>query len=309
MKIIFFGTPDFAVPALDALCNSHTVLAVVTMPDRPSGRKMKLTPSPVKSYATNKGLPVYEPVKLRGSKVYHDIFAALNSDVFIVAAYGLILPKKILEMPKFGCINIHASLLPKHRGPSPIHAAILAGDKKTGVTIMQMDAGIDTGDMLLQEEICIKEDFDFLSLHNMLAELGASCLIKTLELITKGEITKTPQNDSLSSYAPMIKKADGQINWTNPTEFILNQIRAFSLWPGAFVMQNNKPLKINGAKNTDFKANCPPGKVLTISQSEGLYVKTGDGVLCITELTPAGGKKMPAVDYLRGHRMVLDFMN
>ena len=306
MRAIFFGTPDFAVPTLREICSYHQVLAVVTMPDRPSGRKLKLTSSPVKSFAQEKGIQVFEPEKLRSNKTLMEALSELGADIFVVAAYGFILPKKILEMPKHGCINVHASLLPKYRGASPIHAVILAGDKYTGVTIQQMDTGIDTGDILFKKETEVAPDEDFLSLHNRLAELGADCAIKTLGLIESGKATRTPQDESKSSYAPMIKKSDGKIDFSNTTEQILAQIRAFSLWPGTYAMQNDKPLKIVSAQNVDkfCDAFAAPGTVLLASQSEGLIVKTGDGALLITELIPSGGKKMPSQDYLRGRNVM-----
>ena len=305
MRVVFFGTPDFAVPALRELNANHQVLAVVTMPDRPSGRKLKLAPSPVKSFALNLGLTVYEPETLKKNEAFFAVLSEHEADVFVVAAYGLILPKKILDMPKHGCINVHASLLPKYRGASPIHAAILSGDDRTGITIMQMDTGLDTGGILLQEETSIAPDEDFQSLHNRLTELGASCTIRALGLVESGKATRTPQDGSLSSYSPMIKKSDGKIDFSKTTEQILCQIRAFSLWPGAYVMQQGKPLKIVSARKVsgDFDTSAVPGMILLASQTEGLIVKTGDGALLITELIPSGGKKMPSQDYLRGRKV------
>ena len=308
MRVVFFGTPEFAVPSLRALCGVHQVLAVVTMPDRPSGRKLKLTPSPVKGFAQGMGLEVYEPVTLKNNIALMDALSGFEADVFVVVAYGLILRKKILEMPKHGCINVHASLLPKYRGASPIHAAILAGDCHTGITIQQMDTGIDTGDILLQERTGIACNEDFLSLHNRLAEIGADCIVKALDLIKNGKAAWAKQDGSVSSYAPMIKKSDGKIDFSNPTKRILNQIRAFSQWPGTYVMQNGKPLKIVSAE--DAAGFCcteaKPGSIIFANQTDGLIVKTGDGALQITELVPSGGKKMPSQDYLRG-RSVVDF--
>ena len=305
MRAVFFGTPDFAVPTLRELNKHHQVLAVVTMPDRPSGRKLKLTPSPIKNFAKDKGIAVYEPGALKNNNALMDALLELRADVFVVAAYGFILPKKMLEMPKHGCINVHASLLPKYRGASPIHAAILAGDDRTGITVMQMAQGIDTGDMLLQEEITIAPDEDFLSLHNRLAELGANCAIKALSLVESGGATWTKQDVSSSSYAPIIKKSDGKIDFSKSTQQILNQIRAFSQWPGAYAMLGGNPVKIVSAKKADYANNddAACGTVLLASQTEGLVVKTSDGALLITELIPSGGKKMPSQDYLRGRRV------
>ena len=302
MRAVFFGTPDFAVPTIRELYNSNQVIAAVTMPDRPSGRKLRLTPSPVKCFAVNKGITVFEPTALKKNDSLAEALRELGPDIFVVAAYGLILPKKILEMPKHGCINVHASLLPKYRGASPIHAAILAGDSLSGITIMQMDAGLDTGDIILQEQVSLTPDEYFSDLHNKLADLGASCTIKALRLIENGNATWTAQDNSKSSYAPMIKKADGRIDFSKSTEQILCQIRAFSLWPGAYAMLGGKPLKIASAKKADgdYYINASPGTVLLACQKEGLIVKTGDSALLITELVPSGGKKMPSQNYLRG---------
>ena len=247
MKVVFFGTPEFALPSLEALIKHHDVLAVCTQPDKPQGRKMKLTPSPVKEFASSCGILVCEPHTLKKNDVLFGFLGSLEPDVFVVAAYGHILPRRFLELPVFGAINVHASLLPKYRGASPIHAAILAGDKKTGITIMQMDKGLDTGDMILQDEIEIADKEDFQSIHNRLAQLGAKTLIEALHKLQEGSAKKTPQDDRASSYAPIIKKSDGQIDWSDPTERILNKIRAFSLWPGCFFMTENGPFKINSA--------------------------------------------------------------
>ena len=306
MKVVFFGTPDFAVPTLRELCMSHEVLAVVTMPDRPSGRKLKLVSSPVKCCAKEKGIKVFEPEFIKNNKILTEALLELDADVFVVAAYGFILQKKILEMPKHGCINVHASLLPKYRGASPIHAAILAGDSHTGITIQQMDTGIDTGDILLQKQTHISLGDDFQSLHNRLAELGADCLIEALDLIESDNAIRTPQDNSLSSYTPLIKKTDGKIDFSNSTEQIVNQIRAFSLWPGTYAIQQGKPLKIVSARNVNgsFASCATPGTILLACQTDGLVVKTGDGTLLITELLPSGGKKMPSQDFLRGHKVV-----
>ena len=308
MRVVFFGTPDFAVPTLRELCNNHNVIAVVTMPDRPSGRKLKLTPSPIKRFAKEMGIMVHEPKTLKKNNTLMESLLELGADIFVVAAYGLILPKKILEMPKHGCINVHASLLPKYRGASPIHAAILAGDATTGITIIQMDTGLDTGDMLLQEELHIAVDDDFLSLHNKLAELGSDCLVKALGLIEGGNIIRTPQDDRLSSYAPMIKKSDGKIDFSKSTGQILAQIKAYSLWPGVTAILAGRPAKIVSAQDAFCKSRVgvEPGTILLASQTEGLIVKTGDGALLIKELIPSGGKKMPSQEYLRGRKIETD---
>ena len=327
MRIVFFGTPEFAVPSLESLCKQHEVLAVCTQPDKPQGRKMKLTPSPVKQFASSHGTVVHEPLTLRKNNELYGALNKLNADVFVVAAYGHILPKRFLSLPVYGSVNVHASLLPKYRGASPIHAAILAGDRKTGITIMQMDTGLDTGDIILQEDLEISENEDFQSLHNKLSKLGAKTLMEALSQIYGGSAIKTPQDDSLSSYAPIIKKADGQINWADSTKRILNQIKAYSLWPGCSAMTESGPVKINSAENCmpidesishvrasstecfdsenssilkSVPVDSPPGTVLYANQDKGLVIKTGDGAIRILELTPSGGKKMSPECFLRG---------
>ena len=305
MRTVFFGTPDFAMPTLRKLSDNHQVLAVITMPDRPSGRKLKLTPSPVKLLAQDLGIPVFEPKTFKNNNDMIQSLLELQADIFVVAAYGLILRKKILEMPKHGCINVHASLLPKYRGASPIHAAILSGDSHTGITIQQMDTGIDTGDIIIQKKTEIAPDESFLSLHNRLSELGADCAIWALELMESGKATRIPQDETKASYAPQIKKADGRVDFSKTTGQILNHIRAYSLWPGSYAMQGDLPLKIVSAKRAEFYCNAvaAPGTVLPACQNKGLIVKTGDGALLITELIPSGGKKMPSQDYLRGRNV------
>lgn len=312
MKIVFMGTPAFAVPSLQALLTTHEVAAVLTQPDRPAGRGNKLTASPVKEAALAAGLTVYTPDKLLIKKGVDDDartvrarLKALYADVFVVAAYGLLLPKAILDMPRLGCINVHASLLPRYRGASPIHAAILNGDETAGVTIMHMAEGLDTGDMILHHTMDIGADEHFPAVHDRMAALGATALLDALNALEYSTANRTPQEDALSTYAPMIKKTDGLIDWTQPTAAIVNKIRAFDPWPGAYTMLDGQALKIWRGYETEAaegEAALPPGTVLTAGK-EGLRIRTGDGVLLATELQGTNGKKMPAADFLRG-RMV-----
>jgi len=292
MKIVFMGTPEFAVPTLDALTKHHNVLVVITQPDRPAGRGHKLQPSPVKSKAEELNIPVLQPTSLHinESKEIRALLKSYDADIFVVAAYGLLLPKGILNMPRLGCINVHASLLPKYRGASPIHAALLNGDKETGITIMHMEAGIDTGDMIIKKSTEIGEDERFPSLHNRLAEIGGELILEAIDLLEKGVAPREKQDNNLSSYASMIKKQDGLIDWNRTTAEIINKVRAFDPWPGVFTDYQGQMIKIWSLEATS------PDNTL------GLVIKTGDGAVKITEVQPIGGKRMPTLDYLRGRR-------
>jgi len=305
------GTPEFAVPPLRQLLLHHDVVAVLTQPDRPAGRGHKLQMSPVKALALEAGVEVLQPETLRikknadntNAKKIRDYLASLDADIFVVAAYGLILPKAVLTMPRLGCVNIHASLLPKYRGAAPIHAAILQGETVTGITIMQMDEGIDTGDMILQRQLDIAPDERTPSLHDRMAALGGECIIQALVMIEAGAATYMPQDDAGSSYAPMIHKADGKIDWGWPTARIVNLIRAFDPWPGPFTLYNGSAIKIWQVEGIDHTQDAPPGTILVADPAKGLLVRTGDGAVWVKELQAAGSKKMTAADYLRGRSM------
>ena len=311
------GTPSFAVPPLVALLESrHQVVAVLTQPDRPAGRGHKLTPSPVKTIAAKHGLPIFQPQTLRysESKEIRSQLKNYDADIFVVAAYGLLLPKGVLDMPGLGCINVHASLLPQYRGASPIHAALLNGDDKSGITIMHMAAGIDTGDMILKKELEILPEERFPSLHDRMAELGAEALMEALELLEGGSAPRTPQDDALSSYAPMLKKTDAIIDWGRTSAQIINMTRAFDPWPGSQTMYDGKALKIWRLEEekssvgtifvpTEFCDNTQPGTVLAVDPARGVLIKTGDGAVWATELQGDGSKRMAAEDYLRGRKI------
>jgi len=307
MKIVYMGTPEFAVPPLQQLLDHHKVMAVLTQPDRPAGRGHKLQMSPVKALALDAGVEVLQPETLlikkdsnSAAKEIREHLAKLDADIFVVAAYGLLLPKAVLTMPKFGCVNIHASLLPKYRGASPIHAAIMHGESTTGITIMQMDTGIDTGDIILQQQLDIGPEERTPSLHDRMAALGGECILEALSLIDAGTATRTPQDDAASSYVYMIQKADGLIDWAWPTARIVNLIRAFDPWPGSFTLYNGAPIKIWQVEAVEAIENMPPGTVLAIDSNKGILVRTGDGGAWVQELQAAGGKRMAAADYLRG---------
>ena len=305
MKIIYMGTPAFAVPALVSLVKHHQVLAVCTQPDRPSGRGYKLSQSPVKEKALEYGLPILQPetLHINSSKETRAALKAYGADIFVVAAYGLLLPKGVLNMPRFGCINIHASLLPKYRGASPIHAALLNGDTKSGITIMHMDVGIDTGDMIVKKELNISPDERFPSLHDRMAIAGAEAILEAITLLENDNAPRIPQDDTLSSYAPMLKKTDGAINWEWESERIINQTRALDPWPGSYTMYNGNPLKIWRLKRAEVESEKPPGQILEVDPAKGVLIKTGNGTVWATELQGGGSKRMSAVDYLRGRKI------
>jgi len=312
VKLVFMGTPAFAVPALAALLRHHEVTAVCTQPDRPAGRGKKITPSPVKELAVQAGIEVLQPETLfikkgdshkpQSPREVRDRLRSLGADIFIVAAYGLLLPKAVLEMPRLGCVNIHASVLPRYRGASPIHAALLNGDATTGITIMQMAEGLDTGDILYQRELSIGADEHFPSLHDRMAALGAECIIAALSALEKGALVPTPQNHAQASHAPIIHKTDGLIHWDSPSATIINQVRALDPWPGAYTIHEETPLKIwriHPAALLPRETEKPPGTVLC-ADNAGLKIRTADGAVLATALQGQGGKRMPAGDYLRG---------
>jgi len=306
MKIIYMGTPAFAVPSLEAVIANHEVLAVCTQPDRPAGRGHKLTPSPVKVKALEHALPVLQPETLRigESKEIRAQLKAYGADIFVVVAYGLLLPKGVLNMPTLGCINVHASLLPKYRGASPIHAALLNGDEKTGISIQHMELGLETGDIILEKALAISPDERFPSLHDRLAVLGAETLLESLAMLENGTAPRIPQDDALSSYVSVLKKSDALINWKWDTVRIVNLTRALDPWPGSYTMYDGKPLKVWTLEPVyDWNGGEAPGTVLAVDPKKGVLVKTGDSAAWATELQGEGSKRMAAADYLRGREV------
>jgi methionyl-tRNA formyltransferase len=307
MKLVFMGTPDFAVPTLQALVkNGHEVVGVFTQPDRPAGRGKNLRPSPVKVAAQELGLPVFQPEKVKTLEAIQQL-KELGPQVIIVVAYGQILSKEILGLPPYGCINVHASLLPDLRGAAPIHWALIHGEKKTGVTTMQMDEGLDTGDMLLKAEYPISDDATTGEVHDALARIGGELLIKTLNQLEKGELQATPQVGE-TRYASLLKRAHEELNWSRSTKALHNQIRGLNPWPGAYTTFRGETLKVwkSKAPNKALKALGDPitaqaGEIREVL-SEGLLVQTGDGVLIVTEVQPAGKKVMLARDFFLGRR-------
>ena len=304
MRIIFAGTPEFAAQSLKALLTAeHEICAVYTQPDRPSGRGRKLTPSAVKQVALEHNIPVEQPTNFREQKDRDDL-AAYQADVMVVVAYGILLPQTILDIPKMGCINIHGSLLPRWRGAAPIHRAILAGDTETGICIMQMEAGLDTGPVLARDTCPISETDTSHSLHNTLAQLGAKTLLSTLsnlaELQTKAEI----QDNAKTCYADKIIKSEAIIDWQQSAKTISQQIRAFNPWPIAQTHWQDKVLRIWFAQAIEHHTKSTPGEILATS-SDQILVATGDGAVAITEIQTPGKKAMPVKDFLNANKLAV----
>ncbi len=298
MKLIFAGTPEFAASALQALIDAgHDIALVLTQPDRPAGRGMKLKASPVKTLALAHGLPVSQPLTLKTAEAQAEI-AAVGAEVMVVAAYGLILPKAVLEMPTRGCLNIHASLLPRWRGAAPIHHAIEAGDAETGVTIMQMDVGLDTGDMLLTVREPIHADDSTGSLHDRLAAQGAQAMVAALAQLDA--LSPQPQPAEGVTYAEKIGKAEAQLDWSLPAEVLHRKIRAFNPFPGASTLAGGEALKIWQAQLADGAG--APGEVLA-ADADGVRIACGSGALLATQLQAAGGKRLAAREFLAGHSL------
>ena len=310
MKIIFMGTPDFAKESLEALYNAkYEILAVVTNPDRPKGRGMKMIASPVKEFALEKGIKIYQPEKVRNNEEFISEIKALKPDVICVVAYGKILPKEILEIPSKGCINVHGSLLPKYRGAAPIQWAVLIGDKKTGVTTMYMDVGMDTGDMILKQETQIGEDETTGELWERLSKIGGDLLVKTLKEIENKTAPRIKQGDDFTM-APMLDKSMAKIDWENKTALeIKNLVRGLNPIMGAYTFLNGKKIKfwkVDVAKDIfadgdmEFMKN---GTVIVSDKRDGIYIKTKDGILKVLEIQGENAKKMPIQDYLRGNQI------
>lgn len=303
MRLIYAGTPDFAVPALQMLLDSeHEVVAVYTQPDRPAGRGKKLRAGPVKQVAEKSGIPVYQPQSLRNAEAQQEL-KALNADLMIVAAYGLILPQEVLDAPRLGCINIHGSLLPRWRGAAPIQRAILAGDDKTGITIMQMALGLDTGDMLLKHELAIAAEDTGSSLHDSLAEMGAASLSEALPLIEAGTVQAEAQDDALANYASKLDKKEAIIDWTQSAIQLDRQIRAFNAWPVAQTMTELGMLRIWEARVETSTNDSPAGTVLVEDPKLGIQVQTGDGCLWLQRVQLAGGKPLAAREFLNARSL------
>jgi methionyl-tRNA formyltransferase len=299
-SIIFMGTPDFSVPTLRALlAEREKVVAVVTQPDKPKGRGRKVVASPVKRETERHGCLILQPNKVSGEAFLQQL-KVLSPDLFVVVAYGHILPKAILSIPRIGAINIHASLLPKYRGAAPIQWAIINGEKETGVTTMWMDTGMDTGDILLSSKAVIQPDDTAAVLHDRLAIMGAQLLIKTIRRHKNGTLTSISQDSDQATYAPLLKKEDGRIDWTRPASELDCFVRGMSPWPGAFTTLSGKTLKIYQVKVVSGHTEAPPGSTIPSFPGE-LYVATGKGILSLIEVQAASGKRLNMQDFLRGH--------
>ena len=301
MRIVFMGTPDFAVGSLQALCESgkHEILAVVTQPDRPKGRGNKLLQTPVKEYALAQGLTVYQPQKVKTPE-FVELLHELQPELIVVAAFGQFLSKEILELPKYGCINVHASLLPKYRGAAPIQYAIIKGEKESGVTIMQMDIGMDTGAMLDKVVVPIAENTTMGELHDALREQGAALLLQVIDKIAAGTAVAEPQDNEQATYATLLERSMEHIDWSKTAQEVHNLIRGFNPAPSTFTkLPNGKSLKIWGSKMTAKNSTAAAGTVIETGK-HSFFVACGEGVLEITEVQPESKKRMPAQVFLNG---------
>jgi methionyl-tRNA formyltransferase len=298
-RVVFMGTPEFAVPSLAALARAEEVTLVVTNPDRPAGRGQSLTAPPVKREAVRNGILVFQPEKARHPESVARI-AAEQPDLIIVVAYGQILPQEVLDIPKHGCINVHASLLPRYRGAAPINWAIARGETVTGVTIMKMDAGMDTGPMLHVREIPIGEDDTAETMFPKLSALGAEALTEALGKLREGTLTEVPQDAALATYAPMIKKKHGRIDWGKPAREVRDLVRGMTPWPSAFTDHAGKPLKVLAASVREGKGE--PGEILAIDR-HGMVVACGEGAVLLDKVQPEGGRAMSSREYAQGRRV------
>ena len=302
-RTVFMGTPEFSLPCLKAMVENTEVVGVVTQPDRPRGRGQKLVPSPVKTFAFVHDLKLFQPEKARGSDFISEL-RELDPDFIIVVAFGQILPKELLEIPRLGAINVHASLLPRWRGAAPMQWCLMSGDTETGVTTMLMDEGLDTGDMLLKETLSVHPDMNLGALHDRLKEMGARLLVDTLKKIRQGDCPRTPQDDTDSSYAPMITKETGRIDWQKDAVSICNLIRALDPAPGAYSFLGEQKLKIWRAEPANTEIKGTPGEIIGFGNGD-LLISAGEGTVSVKELQLPGGRRISAADYLRGHKTVL----
>ncbi|WP_198781769.1 MULTISPECIES: methionyl-tRNA formyltransferase [Shewanella] len=297
LNIIFAGTPDFAARHLQALLDSHhNVIGVYTQPDRPAGRGKKLTASPVKELALANNIPVYQPGSLRKEPAQQEL-AALNADIMVVVAYGLILPKVVLDTPRLGCINVHGSILPRWRGAAPIQRALWAGDKTTGVTVMQMDVGLDTGDMLLKTTLPIEDDDTSASLYEKLAEQGPVALLQALEGLANGTLAAEKQDETLANYAEKLSKEEARLDWNKSAKQLWQEVRAFNPWPVSYFEHQGNTIKVWQTQVSQATSNAAPGTIISASK-KGIEVATGDGVLTLLSMQLPGKKPLSVADIL-----------
>lgn len=305
MRVVFMGTPEFAVPTLNVLLEDENieVVGVFTQPDKPKGRGKKLAMPPVKELALENNLEVFQPEKIKTSESVA-LLKELNPELIIVVAFGQILSKEILDIPKYGCINVHASILPAYRGAAPINWAIIKGEKTSGVTTMFMDVGLDTGDMIYKEYVEISEEDNSSTLHDKLSSAGYTVLKKTIDNLKQGDLPREKQIEEESSYAPIMDKSLGKVNWKNSAEDIYNLVRGVIPWPGAHTTINDDVMKIWGVKKSSKKTDKAPGMIIDVTQ-EGIYVATNDGVVVIDEIQMPNKKRMPVKEYLKGNKIEL----
>jgi methionyl-tRNA formyltransferase len=307
MKIVFMGTPEFAVPCLQKIIDEgHEVLAVVTQPDKPKGRGKKLSMPPVKELALKYDIPVYQPVKAR-EESFVEILKEMDPELIVVVAFGQILPKTILDIPKFGCVNVHASLLPKYRGAAPLNWVIINGEEKTGVTTMYMDVGLDTGDMILKSEIPLDDEITAGELHDKMMIDGAEVLKKTIDLIAEGKAPREKQNDDETCYSPIMDKSLGNIDWNKSAKSIHNLIRGVNPWPSAYTTYDNQTMKIWKTKVLDKNSDKKPGTILNVDK-DGIEVCTEDGIIQIIEIQMSGKKRMIVSEYIKGNTISTDIV-
>ena len=301
-RIVFMGTPEFAVPSLQILIDrEENLLGAVTQPDRPVGRGQQLKPPPIKQLALKYNIPVFQPEKVK-SPDFIEKFKAMTPDLAVVVAYGQIFPGSLLEVPTCGFINVHSSLLPAYRGAAPINWALINGETEAGATIMVLDEGMDTGDIILQEAIPILPDDNALTLHDRLSRLGAKLLGKALDMLKTDSWNPAPQNHSMATYAPVLKKENGLINWNNDAEKIVNQVRGMTPWPGCFTYLDGKLLKIHRAEALAKEQGIPPSRIVSVSQNS-IEVATSEGSLILKEVQLEGKKKMAAEDFIKGYKL------
>jgi methionyl-tRNA formyltransferase len=300
VRVVFIGTGEIGVPTLQTLLNSneHDLVGVVTGPDKPVGRDQRIEPSPIKAALAATKMSILQPARIKDRQSIEDI-RALTPDVVVVVAYGQILPRELLEIPKAACLNLHASLLPRWRGAAPIQAAIASGDQETGITVMYMDEGLDTGDVLLQRKIDILPDDTGGSLHDRLAQIAPEACLESLRLLASGKAPRVAQNNALSTYASKLNREDGRIDWSEPAEVIERKIRAYNPWPGAFMKLDGRNLKIFSAAVVDLAGRA--GEILR--KADGLIIAAGERALMLNEVQLEGKRRMSAAEFLRGHSL------
>ncbi|GKZ02886.1 methionyl-tRNA formyltransferase [Paraclostridium bifermentans] len=307
MKIVFMGTPEFAVPCLQKIIDEgHEVVAVVTQPDKPKGRGKKLAMPPVKELALKYDIPVYQPLKAM-EESFVDTLKEMNPELIVVVAFGQILPKSILDIPKYGCVNVHASLLPRYRGAAPLNWVIINGEEKTGVTTMYMDEGLDTGDMILKSEIPLDDEITAGELHDKMMIDGAKVLKETIDLIEKGEAPREKQSNEDTCYSPIMNKSLGNIDWKKSAIDIHNLVRGINPWPSAYTTYEGQTMKIWKTKVIDKNSDKDPGTIISVDK-EGINVSTSEGILQIKEIQMAGKKRMEVPEYIKGNNINTDII-